>query len=186
MKKLGLSSYNLDDFRFGVADLVRRGFDLSKLPTYKRLRKTTIAAMIPLGLVSSETGASVPIVSALHHTGRRFLLRPDIKKNVRDGDVITHLAKIGSDFATGHGKRNMKKSSEFNEDGSHNTGFQTLLLSTRGKQIFKNQNPGGSELLRLTTKTMEKDSQESMVANMQTLDKICSERHEQVGGIPGL
>ena len=100
--------------------------------------------------------------------------------------VITHLAKIGNDFATGHGKRNMKKSSEFNEDGSHNTGFQTLLLSTRGEQIFKNQNPGGSELLRLTTKTMEKDSQESMVANMQTLDKICSERHEQVGGSPGL
>ena len=70
MKNLGLSGYNLDDFRYGVADLLRRGFNLTKLPTYKRLRKTTILAMIPLGLVSSETGASVPIVSA-HH----FLLR---------------------------------------------------------------------------------------------------------------
>ena len=75
MKKLGLSETKLDDFRFGIRDLIRRGFDLTKIPYYQKLRKQAIEKMIPPGLTSCETGASVPIVSALHHTGRRFLLR---------------------------------------------------------------------------------------------------------------
>ena len=57
-----------------------------------------------------------------------------------------------------------KKSEDFDEDGSHNSAFQTLQLSIRGIEIFRNANPGGSELLRMTSKTMEK-----MAANMKIL-----------------
>ena len=48
----------------------------------------------------------IEVISALHHTARRFLLRPDIKSQLQDGDEIQHLEKIGSDFATDHGKMN--------------------------------------------------------------------------------
>ena len=65
--------------------------------------------MIPDGFSSSSTGATIPVVSALHHTGKRFLLRPDIRSKLQDGDEIVHLAKIGSDYATGHGRMNQKR-----------------------------------------------------------------------------
>ena len=104
-----------------------------------------------------------------------------MKKQLRDGDIITHLAKIGSDFATGHGRKNMKKESEYDEDGSHNTGFQTINLVSRGKELFRNPNPGGSELLRLTSKTMQKDTTPSMVANMSALDELVKDVEDQVG-----
>ena len=107
-------------------------------------------------------------------------LRPDVKDGVQDGDVVVHLVKIGSDFATGHGKRQQKKSSQFDEDGSHNTGFQTISLSSGDKTLFMNPNPGGSELLRLTSKTMEKDTKEKMVENMAAMDRINAEIEDQV------
>ena len=85
---------------------------------------------------------------------------------------------MGSDFATGHGRLNQK--SNVDMDGSHNSGFQTLLLSKQGEPIFKNSAPGGSELLRLFGKTTEKDSQERMVAEMEKLEKIIKEIPQQV------
>ena len=74
MKTLNLSARKLDDLRFWIRDMLRRGMDLTKIPPYKNLRKTTIQDMIPDGFSSSNTGASIPIISALHHTVRRFLL----------------------------------------------------------------------------------------------------------------
>ena len=141
MKTLGLSERKLDHLRFWIQDMQRRGMDLSKIPNYKKLRQTTIQAMVPDGFSSSTTGTTIPVISALHHTARRFLLRPDIKSQLQDGDEIQHLAKIGSDFATGHGKMNQKKTGDYDEDGSHNSAFQTLQLSTRASVIFKNENP---------------------------------------------
>ena len=65
-----------------------------------------------------------------------------------------------------------KKSEDFDEDGSHNSAFQTLQLSIRGIEIFRNANPGGSEL-RMTSKTMEKDTiVERMAANMKMIDEL--------------
>ena len=47
--------------------------------------------------------------------------------------------------------------SDFDEDGSHNTGFQTLKRSRGEQDIFVNKAPGGLELLRLVSKTTHKD-----------------------------
>ena len=148
-----------------------------------------------------------------------------MKKDLQPGDILVHLAKVGSDFASGHGKMNQKKNSDFDEDGSHNSGkpsitkkthisldkirtplsppriyvrlavsfisksacyrwlpsgFQTLLVSKEGEVVFKNPAPGGSDLLRLFSKTTEKDSQERMVAEMKRLDKLSREIPQQV------
>ena len=43
-----------------------------------------------------------------------------------------------------------------------------------------NPNLGGSELLRLTSKTMEKDTKEKMVENMAAMDRINAEIEDQV------
>ena len=104
MKTLHLSKRKLNDLRFWIRDMIKRGMDLSRIPDYDNLRKTTITEMIPEGFKSCNTGAHIPVVSALQHTGRRFLLRPDISEKLQDGDEIVHLAKIGSDYATGHGR----------------------------------------------------------------------------------
>ena len=71
-------------------------------------------------------------------------------------------------------------------DYVRNSGFQTVLLSTRGTTIFKNLNPGGSELLRMTSKTMEKDTKESMVANMAAMDRVNEEMKDQVEKVAGV
>ena len=47
--------------------------------------------------------------------------------------------------------------------------IQRLKLSS---VIFRNASPGGSELLRMTSKTLEKDSKERMAANMKMIDKL--------------
>ena len=186
MKTLNLSEKKLDDLRYWIQDMLRRGMDLSKMPHYHNLRRTTIQEMIPDGFSSSSTGATIPVISALHHTAKRFLLRPDIRSKLQDGDEIVHLAKIGSDYATGHGRMNQKKTEDYDEDGSHNSAYQTLQLSTRGTVIFKNENPGGNELLRMTSKTMEKDTKEKMAANMKEIDKLIEDMEDQVEIVPGV
>ena len=186
MKTLSLSEKKLDDLRFWIRDMLRRGMDLSKITHYQKLRQTTIKDMIPDGFSSSSTGASIPIISELHHTVQRFLLWPNINSKLQDGDIIQYVAKIGSDFATGHGKIMQKKSEDFDEDGSHNSAFQTLQLSIRGIEIFRNANPGGSELLRMTSKTMEKDTKERMAANMKMIDELAENMEDQVEQVPGI
>ena len=57
-----------------------------------------------------------------------------MKKELEPGDVLVHLGKIGSDFATGHGKMHQKGNADADMDGSHNSGFQTL-------QLYKVKNP---------------------------------------------
>ena len=82
---------------------------------------------------------------------------------------------------------NQKKEEDFDEDGSHNSAFQTLQLSTSsGDVIFKNENPGGSELLRMTSKTVEKDTREKMVANMKMIDRLKEDMEDQVEVVPGV
>ena len=58
-----------------------------------------------------------------------LLFRPDVKKVLEPGTHLVHLAKVGSDFATGHGRLHQKTKEDIDMDGSHNSGFQTLLLS---------------------------------------------------------
>ena len=84
------------------------------------------------------------------------------------------------------GKLNQKKNTEFDEDGSHNTGFQTLKLSQGGQTLFENKAPGGSELLRLVSKTTHKDTQSKMVEDMEALDKICKEKPVQEVVVEGV
>ena len=38
--------------------------------------------------------------------------------------------------------------------------------------ILKNEQPGGNELLRMTSKAKEKDTKEKMAANMEIIDKL--------------
>ena len=143
MKTLNLSERKLDDLRYWINDMIRRGMDLSKIPTFLNLRRTTIKEMIPDGFSSSNTGTKIQVVSHLHLNARRLLIRGDISLKLQDGDEIVHLAKIGSDYTTGLGRMNQKKTEDYDEDGSHNSAFQTLQLSTRGTVIFRNEHPGG-------------------------------------------
>ena len=69
-----------------------------------------------------------------------------------------------------------KKSEDYDDDGSHNSAFKTLQLSIRGGVIFRNASPGGSELLRMTSKTL--DSQERMAANMKMIDKLIENKED--------
>ena len=63
MKTLHLSERKLDDLRFWIRDMLKRGMDLSRIPDFSNLRKTTIKEMIPDGLKSCDTGAHIPVVS---------------------------------------------------------------------------------------------------------------------------
>ena len=80
-----------------------------------------------------------------------------------------------SDFQTGLGKISQRKECEFDEDRTHNSGFQTLKLSIGDQTIFANKAPGGSELLRIYSKTIEKDTQEKIIKEMELLGNICKE-----------
>ena len=128
MKKLNLTDRKLDDLRYWIKDMMRRGMDLKNIPSYRKLRNTSIQDMIPDGFSSTSTGASIPIVSHLYHHLRRFLIRPDIICQLEDGEEIVHVAKLGSDYATGHGKMHQRKTEEFDEDGSHNSASGVSIL----------------------------------------------------------
>ena len=52
------------------------------------------------------------------------------------GTHLVHLAKLGSDFATGHGRLHQKIQEDIDRDGSHNSGFQTILLSKVTSHIY--------------------------------------------------
>ena len=105
---------------------------------------------------------------------------------MKDGDTIHHLAKVGADFCTGMGKLQQKKEADYDEDGSHNTGLQTLKLSLPDKTIFENKAPGGSELLRLISKSTHKDTEERMVEQMKNLETLADEIPEQVVDVDGV
>ena len=142
--------------------------------------------MVPPNMKSSENGASFDLCDTLFHTGGRLLEMPNIKQELKDGDSLVHLAKIGLDFASGFGKLNQKKESQFDEDGSHQTAFQTLKLSQGDQTLFENKAPGGSELLRLVSKTNHKDTQERCIEEMKALDKIGKEMPVQVVNLQGV
>ena len=67
--------------------------------------------MVPPNMKTSESGAEFDIYDALFHTGARFLERPDVRQHLKEGDKLVHLAKLGSDFATGFGHMNQKRNS---------------------------------------------------------------------------
>ena len=186
MKQLGLSDTKFDDLRFWLADLIQRGFNLLEMPASTTLKAKVRKEMIPRDMRSSETGAEFDISDALFHTGQRFLERPDVRQHLKNGDTMKHLAKVGSDFAAGFGKVQQVKTCDFDEDGSHNKGFQSLKLSRGEQDLFVNKAPGGSELLRLVSKTTHKDTVERMVAEMEALDRLCQEVPKQEVHVEGV
>ena len=186
MKTVGLSNTKYNDLRWWVKDAMKRGFNLSAMPTARVLKAKISKEMIPPNMKTSEQGAHFDMVETLLHTAPRFLVRQDVRENLKEEGTVIHLAKVGSDFASGFGKLNQKKNTEFDEDGSHNTGFQTLKLSQGGQTLFENKAPGGSELLRLVSKTTHKDTQSKMVEDMEALDKICKEKPVQEVVVEGV
>lgn len=186
MKTLRLSETKYDDLRWWIKDVLERGYSLSHMPASTTLKAKVNKEMVPPNMSSSETGAEFELTQSLFHTGRRFLERPDIKEHLKEGDTVVHLAKVGADFCTGFGKVQQRKQSDFDEDGSHNTGFQTIKLSLPHQTLFTNKAPGGSELLRLISKTNHKDSQARMIEQMEFLDKACKEMPEQEVEVEGV
>ena len=75
IKTLGISNHKYDDLRFWVQDMLRREKDLSLMPTSRQLMEKVKAEMVPPNMTSSETGASIPVVDAVHHQGGRIVLR---------------------------------------------------------------------------------------------------------------
>ena len=65
--------------------------------------------MVPPNMQSSEIGAKFNFEDVTFHQGKRLVVRPDIKAQLKDGDSLIHIAKIGSDFQTGLGKMSQKK-----------------------------------------------------------------------------
>ena len=64
--------------------------------------------------------------------------------------------------------------------------FQTLKLSCGEQDLFVNKAAGGSELLRLVSKTTHKDTAERMVAEMEALDKLCQDVPKQEVHLEGV
>ena len=186
MKTLRLSDTKYDDLRWWIMDILERGFSLSAMPASNTLKAKVLKEMVPPNMCSSATGAEFQLNDVLFHTGRRFLERPDIKEQVKEGDTVIHLAKVGADFCSGFGKLQQKKECEYDEDGSHNTGVQTLKLSLPGKTIFSNEAPGGSELLRLISKSTHKDTEARMIEQMEFLDNAAKEIPEQEIDVEGV
>ena len=120
--------------------------------------------------INLNTSGSIPIISAPQRQAAKH--SPQAWDHFQAPRWGYNPAKIGSDFATGHSKIMQKKSEDYDDDGSHNSAFKTLQLSIRGGVIFRNASPGGSELLWMTSKTLEKDSKERMAANMKMIDKL--------------
>ena len=179
MKTLRLSDTKYDDLRWWIEDVTQRGFDISSMPTARTLKEKVMEEMIPPNMETCETGARFALKGTLFHQGERIVERSDIKMHLREGDTLVHLAKVGSDFQTGLGKMSQKKESDFDEDGSHNSAFQTLKLSCGDQTLFLNKAPGGTELLRIFSKTTNKDTQEKIIEEMEALDSICKERPVQ-------
>ena len=170
MKTLSLSETKYDDLRWWILDVSNRGFNVSSMPASSTLRAKVKKEMVPPNMQSSETGAEFEMPTALFHHGKRLLKMPNILHQLKEGDTVKHLAKVGSDFATGFGKVQQKKESDFDEDGSHQIAFQTLKVSRGEETLFANKAAGGTELLRLVSKSTHKDTVEKMVMEMETLD----------------
>ena len=64
-----------DDLRWWLQDMLKRNMDLSSMPTSKQLMEKVQAEMVPRNMETSETGASIPLEDALHHTADRLLHR---------------------------------------------------------------------------------------------------------------
>ena len=89
-----------------------RGFDLVTMPTSRVLMTKVKKEIVPPKIKSWEKGARVDICDALFHTERRLLEMPNIKQELKDGDSLVHLVKVGMDFASGFGKLNQKKKNQ--------------------------------------------------------------------------
>ena len=74
MKTLCLSERKLDDLRYWIQDMQRRGMDLSKIPPFKKLRKTTIQEMLPDGFTSCTTGQGSLLIPKKY-----FFIKADIQ-----------------------------------------------------------------------------------------------------------
>ena len=97
---------------------------------------------------------------------------------MKDGDTVVHLAKVGADFC----KVQQTKESDFDDT----TAFQTIKLSLSDKTLFSNKAPGGSELLRLISKSNHKDTQARLIEQMEFLDNACKERPQQEVEVEGV
>ena len=75
IKTLGISNKKYDDLRFWVQEMIRRNLDLSLMPTSRQLMERVQAEMVPPNMSCNSTGASIPLMDALQHTGGRFMLR---------------------------------------------------------------------------------------------------------------
>ena len=88
---------------------------MSSMPASTTLNAKVKKEMVPPNMQSSETGAQYEMSAALFHHGKRLLKMPNILHQLKEGDTVKHLAKVGSDFATGFGKVQQKKESASRE-----------------------------------------------------------------------
>ena len=138
-------------------DVIKRGGDLTKMPTEKQLCLKT-KEFLPKDMCVNSTSAKVNLKNLLEHTIHRLLLRPDINTDVIDGDRLEYICKIGSDGQTGLGKTARTK--DHNDDQSFNQAICSLMIRRTGesrKILFRNENPGVCEHLRPLSKESVKD-----------------------------
>ena len=103
---IGLSTRKYDSLRYWLSDILARGFNPAAMPCSRKLMDKVKKEMVPPNMKNSESGAEFDIYDALFHTGARLLERPDVRQHLKEGDKLVHLAKVGSDFATGFGHLN--------------------------------------------------------------------------------
>ena len=120
-----------------------------------------------------STSAKVKLRDLLEHTIHRLLLRPDIRKELIDGESLEYICKNGSDGQTGLGKT--ARTRKHNDDQSLNQAICSLMIRRAGdgeeKVLFRNEKPGGCEHLRPLSKESVKDTDEVIIEGMKEIKR---------------
>jgi hypothetical protein len=93
--------YNMSDVSYRklwlwIKDVIRRGGDLSKMPSVVRLNEKT-KELLPKEMEVNSVMAKVSLKDLLEHTICRILVRPDVYQNLDDGDAPEYVGKGGND-----------------------------------------------------------------------------------------
>ena len=104
IRVIGLTFNKLVDMRFWLMDEMRKGTDLSTIPTARKIMAAGYAATLPQGMPPmGDMAASVPLQSLLNKTTERLLATTEVSEILQDGATYEFLLKSGNDGQSGRG-----------------------------------------------------------------------------------
>ena len=105
---LGLTYNKLADWRFWIMDEMRKGTDLSIIPTAKKIMAAGHAAALPEMPPMGDLAATVPLQSLLDKTTERLLATTEVSDVLEHGATYEFVLKSGNDGQSGRGSYNHK------------------------------------------------------------------------------